>query len=178
MGYTTTFRGRFALDRPLEIWHRIYLEHFASTRRMRRDPSVLRHLDDPLREAVGLPIGPQGGYFIGDFESLSAQHDGHLPSRLGDIAPDSILDPNEPPIGQPGLWCGWTPSVDGRGIEWDGVEKFYAFDAWLEYLIEHFLGRWGYRLDGAVRWQGEHVDDRGELRVAGNRIVAVEAEIR
>jgi hypothetical protein len=34
--------------------------------------------------------------------------------------------------GFPGFWCQWVPSADGCGIEWDGGEKFYAYDKWLQ----------------------------------------------
>ena len=41
--------------------------------------------------------------------------------------------------GQPGYWCQWTPCPHGCCLTWDGVEKFYAGQAWLQYLIDHFL---------------------------------------
>ena len=31
-----------------------------------------------------------------------------------------IVNYNRPPEGQPGFWCQWVPSKDGRFIEWDG----------------------------------------------------------
>lgn len=55
-----------------------------------------------------------------------------------DREPD-IIDYNQPPPGQPGLWCQWVPTDDGTGIEWDGGEKFYSADLWLIYLINVFL---------------------------------------
>ena len=27
----------------------------------------------------------------------------------------------------PGIWCQWVPTDDGKGIEWDGGEKFYNY---------------------------------------------------
>src|SRR5205085_8197663 len=42
--------------------HAAYLRAFAQTRRMRRGPQC-GALPDPVREAVGLPVGPQGAYF-------------------------------------------------------------------------------------------------------------------
>jgi hypothetical protein len=52
---------------------------------------------------------------------------------------EDVINYNHPPSGQPGLWCQWTPSEDGSGIEWDGGEKFYYSAEWIAYLIEHFL---------------------------------------
>lgn len=50
-----------------------------------------------------------------------------------------VLNHNEPPEGQPGLWCKWEPSLDGTQIQWDGAEKFYNPVEWMRYLIDHFL---------------------------------------
>ena len=55
-----------------------------------------------------------------------------------DNGPD-VLDYNEPPQGQPGLWCQWVPTEDKAGLEWNGVEKFYFAMEWMQYLVEHFL---------------------------------------
>jgi len=54
--------------------------------------------------------------------------------------PDTdIKQNNEPPPGQPGLWCQWVPSEGGGAIEWDEGEKFYEAAEWMVYLIDTFL---------------------------------------
>ena len=53
---------------------------------------------------------------------------------------EDIINSNQPPVGQPGLWCQWIPTDDGTGIEWDGGEKFYNAAEWMQYLIDHFFG--------------------------------------
>lgn len=53
---------------------------------------------------------------------------------------EDVIDFNQPPVGQPGLWCQWIPTEDGSGIEWDGNEKFYYAEEWMQYLIDHFFG--------------------------------------
>ncbi len=108
--------------------------------------------DRSLREAVGLPLGPQGAYHLGAGYA-GQDHDG------------SILNYNSPPEGQPGLWCHWVPTEDCKGIEWDGGEKFYEYVDWLVYIIEHFLQPWGYVLSGQVTWQGEERGDVGKIKV-------------
>ncbi len=107
---------------------------------------------DALREAVGLPFGREGGYYVAGVGCEGA----------------SVLDYNEPPEGQPGLWCQWVPDQTGEHIEWDGNEKFYGYVPWLRYLIEHFLAPWGYMLNGEVTWFGEQRDDLGMIRVTDN----------
>jgi hypothetical protein len=90
---------------------------------------------------VGLPPGAEGAYFVG-----------HDPHSVGSPFDPSILDANAPPSGQPGLWCQWIPTDDGRALTWSGGEKFTSPVEWLQYLIDHFLEPWGYRLNGVVEW--------------------------
>lgn len=162
MGYTTDFSGEFKLDRPLSPEHKAYLCQFMETRRMKRDAAVTETRPDPLRLAVGLPIGEEGGYFVGA-EGMAGQ----------EWNADDVLDGNTAPAGQPGLWCQWTPDDAGECIEWNGGEKFYNYVEWLEYLVQHFLSVWGYVLNGTVEWQGEDSRDIGRI-VVENNVVHVE----
>lgn len=59
-----------------------------------------------------------------------------------------ILDSNEPPAGVPGLWCPWT--TDGSTLRWDGIEKNYNNEEWLQYLIDRFL-----RVDALAATSGD-----------------------
>lgn len=91
-----------------------------------------------------------------------------------------IISYNEPPAGQPGLWCGWEASSDGRFIRWDGGEKFYASVEWMQYLIDHFLKpgaiaksklpflQANHTLNGVIYAQGEDSDDKWRLVVEAN----------
>jgi hypothetical protein len=164
MGYTTDFHGQFDLDRPLTLEHAAYLRKFAQTRRMKRDAAKTELRDDPIRKAVGLPVGPEGAYFVGE--------EGYY----GQSTRPDVVDRNDPPEGQPDLWCQWVPTEDLEGIEWDGGEKFYEYVEWLEYIIEHFLRPWGYVLNGSVKWQGESFDDRGLIVVKKNDVGVTEAD--
>ncbi|HEX7737688.1 MAG TPA: hypothetical protein VF458_22755 [Ktedonobacteraceae bacterium] len=66
MGYTTTFQGQFDLDRPLAPEHKNYLKAFSEVRHMTWNAELLEQMeDDPIRKAVGLPIGEDGRYFTG-----------------------------------------------------------------------------------------------------------------
>jgi hypothetical protein len=156
MGYTTTFTGKFELDRPLYDFQVLYLLEFARTRRVKRNETMLAAIPDSLRDAVGLPLGEEGCYFI---------NESHPEAEA------SIIDENRPPKGQPGLYCQWQPTFDGRGIEWNGYEKFYKYVEWLQYLIVNCIDRWGYELNGTVTWQGETESDIGKIIVVKNQIV-------
>lgn len=164
MGYTTEFVGQFNLDRPLEENHKAYLERFAETRRMKRDAVKCQTLPDSIREAVGLPVGVEGEYYL-------------CPGRYEDSRDASVVDYNEPPSTQPGLWCQWVPNEDGTAIVWDEGEKFYYYAEWLEYIVKNFLIPWGYKLNGVVEWSGEESGDLGAIEVTDNKIEVMEAVI-
>lgn len=69
---------------------------------------------------------------------------------------------------QPGLWCQWT--TNGKELTWNGGEKFYYYNEWLEYLIKNFFEPWGVKLNGEVKWEGEDSDDVGKIVVKDNSI--------
>lgn len=165
MGYSTDFDGQFNLDRPLSAEHAEYLVAFNDKRRMKRDPKIAETMPDPKRVAVGLPIGADGGYFVGGDGFSGQEHD------------VSVVDFNSEPAGQPGLRCGWWPSPDCCTIEWDGGEKFYFYVEWLQYLVAHFLKPWGYTLNGTVTWEGEGHDDKGRIVVKDNVVRVFRARI-
>jgi len=160
MGYTTEFQGAFDLDKPLTKARREYLFKFSDTRRMNRDAKKTKKRPDSVRKAAKLPVGDEGAYFVGE-TGFAGQ----------DYGPD-VIDGNEPPTGQPGLWCKWEPNKEGTKIRWNGMEKFYDYIDWLEYLINHFLEPWGYKLNGTVTWTGENPTDIGKIYVRDNVIEA------
>ena len=109
MGYTTTFEGSFAVTPALSPMHADYVRDFSSSRRLKRDPVLAALVDDPVssRARCGLPIGPEGAYMARPGRDGFGQEHDH-----------SVIDYNNPPEGQPGLWCNWTASDDGAAIEW------------------------------------------------------------
>ena len=165
MGYTTDFDGCFKVEPALEPKHREYLDEFAASRRIKRDPDKASWISDPVRALVGLPVGPEGGYFVGGQKIIKEGYD------------NSVMDYNRPPESQPGLWCQWVPNDDGTAIEWDQSEKFYDYAEWIEYLIEHFLKPWGYKLNGTVHWYGEEQSDLGKIVIKDNEVQVMHGEI-
>lgn len=162
MGYTTDFEGAFTIAPPLDEAQAAYLRAFASTRRMARDAAALADVPDPLRHAVGLPVGPEGAFFV------NGQGD------CGQDRTSDVVAANRPPDGQPSLWCQWAPTEGGAALEWDGAEKFHEYVEWLAYLVDNFLTPWGRTISGRVSWQGEESDDRGVIHADGLRIEAVQ----
>jgi hypothetical protein len=160
MGYSTYFEGRFELHKALQPEHLDYLNAFHDTRHMQWNMYAIKKVFNPIREATGLPLGEDGEYFVA------------REGKEEDWA--YALERNEPPKSQPSLYCKWIPSADGKYIQWDGVEKFYGYIEWMEYLIHHFLQPWGYVLNGQAAWQGEDQLDYG-LLVVKNNILREEA---
>lgn len=166
MGYTTEFEGQLRIEPTLKPEHRLYLQRFAETRRVRRDPWRAERLPDPVRVAADLPIGPEGAYFVGSGDDFSES----------DLSVIEINTPHTPFTHS--LYCSWTPSEDGSTLGWSGTERFYEYVTWLEFLVEHFLGPWRYRLNGRIDWQGDDPDDRGSIFVRDNVVRGVEATIQ
>jgi hypothetical protein len=165
MGYHTDFSGELSITPPLTKEQVAYIQKFNQTRRMARNELVAVKLKDEVREAVGLPVGEQGAYFVG------------AGGFAGQSSDESVVNFNQPPKGQPSLWCQWTVSDDGTTLMWDEGEKFYNYVEWLDYLLHHFFIPWDRHLDGEIRWEGGDSDDRGTIYAKGWRIEAVADDI-
>ena len=77
----------------------------------------------------------------------------------------------------PTAYCQWIPTEDGTGLEWDGVEKFYYYGEWLEYLIARFFKPWGYALSGTVRYDGWTEGVAGTISVTNNEVVVTREQV-
>jgi hypothetical protein len=117
--------------------------------------------------------------------------------ETGFRGPD-VIDYNQPPEGQPSLWCNWAPTADGTAIGWNEAEKFYDSAEWMQYLIDTFLrpgatlqaelaqpvpGRvyddafagftFDHTVNGTIDAQGEDPDDTWRLVVQDNLVSKV-----
>lgn len=158
MGYSTDFSGSVKIEPPLTPEQVAYINKFGNTRRMKRNPEIAAKMPDPVREAVGLPIGEDGGYFTGGLGSYGQDDD------------ESVIYGNGRPAGQPGLWCQWE--VTETELRWNGGEKFYSYVDWLKYLIQHFFKPWGRVLNGEIEWYGEDCTDTGIIEVKNNEVAS------
>jgi hypothetical protein len=151
MGYTTEFTGQWELSRPLTIDETIYLYNFTNTRRVKRDSEILKK---QFKGKFGLDgdYGVDGEYFVGGKGYMGQERD------------NSVIEYNEPPAKQPGLWCQWEV-VNNQYIQWNGTEKFYYYTQWIEYLIEHIFNKWDIKLNGKVKWVGESRGDKGCITI-------------
>jgi hypothetical protein len=157
MGYTTDFWGELTITPALTPEQVKYIQAFNKTRRMKRDPDRLARMYD-VDPLVGPTFGIDGEFYVGGEGDFGQDRD------------DSVVNYNDPPRSQPGLWCQWTVNDEGTQLYWDEGEKFYDYVDWLEYMIEKFFVPWGKKLDGVIDWDGEDSDDRGRIIVQANAV--------
>lgn len=146
MGYNTDFAGSFEIKpEPLEENLTEFLKNLGSTRRMKRTLSPNYGID--------------GEFYV------------YGKGNFGQDKEENIVDYNEPPSTQPGLWCDWVPVINYDGppkaisIAWNGSEKTYNYIKWIQYIVENFLLPFDYWLEGEVVWQGEEIFDRGLIKI-------------
>jgi hypothetical protein len=171
MGYTTTFKGEFRLNKSLRPEHKAYLHRFSEMVHLPLKEDMLQSLSDPLRLIVGLPVGKYGMYFTGLIEGQFSSLEDGLSAYSGGPA-EQFVDPEKDLFQSfPSHYCKWIPTTDGCGIQWNRVEKFYGYVGWLRFLLDHFLIPWGYELSGTVFWQGEQ-GEHGTITVENQQVIA------
>ena len=168
MGYHTTFEGAFDINPPLAEHHRAYLQKFSHVRHMRRDAVITAAMPDPLRVAVGLPIGEDAIYYVGS-DARFGQDPWETPG---------LIDASDMPCGAPELWCNWEPTDDGRGLRWNGAEKFRNYVEWLQFIIDRFLTPWGYALSGQVAYRGRDADDHGIISIKDGKAIRTQGKTK
>lgn len=153
--------GKTVIDDLSPIQCLKFINLISETRRMKRDISKLGHPNPSY-------FGVEGEFYI-PIKDLDSRGQGR---------DDSILEYNQPPKTQPGLWLGWQVVYDEKDghfyLEWDEVEKFYYYEEWLKYLIENIFEPKGMSLNGKVSWSGEDSSDVGNIIIVDNNIEVFE----
>lgn len=162
MGYHTEFYGELTFNKPVSKEFAEYINKFSNVRHMKRDVNKIKELYPNWKDlCYNGNLGENGEYFIGGKGFMGQDKD------------ESVLEINYPPKSQPGLWCQWVIDFDKDGnaiLGWDGGEKFYEYEEWLDYLIVNFFEPEGYVLNGAIEFQGEDSDDIGQIVVEDNDV--------
>ena len=173
MGCITKFTGQWKLNKRLLNKHINYLTLFSEIRHVKHDERKMEKVRDDLRKSVGLPVGSEGSYCLSD-DSFVLFHN-VPPGQLSydeDIEFFQLIGKNKELIEtgqcQPSLWCDWKPNDEGDAIIWNDVKSFFEFIPWIKYLIKHFLGRWGYKLNGDVKWSNK--DGWGTIHIVDNEV--------
>lgn len=187
MGYTTDFEGTVTFDRPLSKDIADYINRLNKTRRMRRDPAIIMKMDPDWKEhCLNGNLGDEGEFYTAPEQikhkfvtepaffcrkAVETEPDPEaMTNNWGGQARDiSVLDYNNPPKNQPGLWCQWCINDDGA-LEWDSGEKFYYYTEWLRYIIDNITKPAGYTANGRICWRGEEIEDEGVIIVENNEV--------
>lgn len=77
----------------------------------------------------------------------------------------------------PDAYCQWQLTKDCQGIEWDGGEKFYKYEEWLQYILDKVLKPAGITLSGVVNYSGEDVKDVGILTIEDGEVKSLDQEL-
>lgn len=157
MGYDTNFFGEFELDKELTKDQHKYLCLFNEKRHFQIKDSFFEKKSKPsVMKNLNIDFGEDGCFYVDEENNLK-----YYDSSIIEIAKNY----NRPPGDCPGLWCGWIPSNDKKHIIWDRVEKFYNYTEWLNFIISKFLNPWEIEIFGSVKFQGEHPNDVGFIRI-------------
>lgn len=173
MGYYTDFDGHFTITPPLQDRHEAYLQVWLPMEHRAYYEDKLKDIPDPLREAVGLPIGPEGVYAT-CVESPDEHwtKDGIVlePRTIGEREELRHLTPDTA-AWCPTRYCYWTVESDDTGrceLQAPQSGKVYSYQEWLLFLLKKFFVPWGYTLNGQVNWNGEDRTDMGVMRIEDN----------
>ena len=74
-------------------------------------------------------------------------------------------------------YCQWLVEPAGDSLSWDGSEKFYEYEVWLQYLLDTFIIPSGVVMEGDVTWDGEEQGDVGMLSVKDNVLTVKQGRI-
>ena len=163
MRYRTSLSGSISVDKPLDDKFKNILNGLNKTKRMQRDVSILaNNLNISVKTCTEM-YGEDGQFYF------------NLDNQLGQTHTDDIINYNEPPSGQPSLWCGWRYNEGKNIIEWDGSRrgsnKFDEYIEWITYIKD--LLSTDYILNGRVDWFGEERADKEAIILTNNNIIRI-----
>ncbi|EYF06103.1 DNA-directed RNA polymerase subunit alpha C-terminal domain-containing protein [Chondromyces apiculatus] len=158
MGYRVKQDGHLDISPPLDPAQTAWVRAFAQARRFRRHAERIAAAPDPLREAVGLPVGAEGVFYTG---------------ALQDPSDETIADWNAPADPVPSLYAAWTVSEDGARLI--GCDDATWPSIWLEVFVGILRG-WGRRLSGQVWLHGDDPADVSRVEVEEDRVVLREIQ--
>jgi hypothetical protein len=69
-----------------------------------------------------------------------------------------------------GSYLQWVPSKRLDSIGWDGNEKFYEYEKWMQFVCDWLINL-GIVANGDLFWSGESTIDTGILSVKANHVL-------
>lgn len=157
MSYTYDLFGKLSVSPPLNADQVAYIQEFSESYRHKFAPKW-QSWPNPLRDAVGLPVGIDGEY---------------ISSAMGtgvEFLENCMEVDTNTPNNQPSFQCCWTTNAKGTALQWNKLRRTFEPVQWLEYMMEHFFKPWGVTLNGKVECHGEDFDDRTLIVVNNNTV--------
>lgn len=150
-----SFAGSFSTDRPVDKTFYDYINAFAKTFHVRRDPSILKKdakWEEHAFRSLGDPtLGTEDAAFYVGHDDTSITYY---------IACKST----------PSKQCNWV-MTDLSTIEWNGRRDNSNYFAWLEFLIHNFFKPCGYHLNGSIHFtNGDDSSDFGCIICQDNQL--------
>lgn len=68
----------------------------------------------------------------------------------------------------------WVPTETLDQIVWDGEEKFYDYETWMQWIC-NLLKSWCIQSNGQLRWSGESTGDTGTL-IVQDGVVSIKSD--
>lgn len=175
MGYTTEFYGSFKVDKDVNKSFFEYIHRFSRTRHMKRDVEKIK-IENPdwKNNCFNGDLGKDGSFYVTHNQS----------NMFGQNNDESIIDYNQCPDEQPGLWCDWElfsdddltkDLISNCELKWNGTEKFYSYIEWLEYLFINFFMPNDYLLNGVMLSIGEEEGDALYIISINNKVYTFDA---
>jgi hypothetical protein len=75
----------------------------------------------------------------------------------------------------PDSYLQWKLTKDRTALKWDGGEKFYEYEAWLQWLVDYVFTPEGITVSGQVEYSGDEVKDTGTLAVVDGQVIKTPA---
>lgn len=130
------FKGKLCTDKPVNKELYEYINKFAKTTHVRRDPEILKQ-DPNWKECafcgLGEPtFGTKDAAFFAGYNDTSIQYY---------IACETA----------PSKHCNWY-MTDLSSLEWNGASDNKNYFAWLDFLIQNFFKPCGYILNGSIHF--------------------------
>lgn len=153
MGYSTTFKGRFKLSRPLTKEQIEYLKIFAAVQHPQRHINLCIDIHDPIREAAGIELDSEG------YNCLFGYNHEDITIKC------PLINRND--------FCNWIPNDEGTHIIWNENCKFKGpeYFKWISHISLNILNQWNISIKGTVYYKGEERGDSGKLVAEKNTII-------
>ena len=159
MGYNTDYKGEFYIYKtstgrkaklPKKLG--VLLVNLSRTRRMYRDVKKLAEFLKISIKECKEKFGNYGEFYF------------HNDNKMGQTHTPDIIDFNNPPPTQPGLWCNFTYDSKKNAVVWNSSEKTYDGTQWIDYILR-ILHKNGYEMRGTMVWRGGELGPLGTINV-------------